>query len=115
VDAYSDVAGLDARLVGRWFSCDYGSSADLYGRNRGIAFHADGTWSTLSVASDGTATELQGIDNQGTWAAQDPWNHWVDVRSGGDLISNFDFETGPRRMQVTVATEGAQLWFVPIP
>jgi hypothetical protein len=56
LDAYTNAAGLVARLTGRWFDCgDPSVSPIQVGDGVGVIFGADGTWSLLDfdAAHDG--------------------------------------------------------------
>jgi hypothetical protein len=106
---------LTSRLAHRWFNCNFGNGIQVYGP--GVAFHADGTWNDLALASDGTVTPVLGVDNRGTWNGIVAGS-FLEVSFSGDNgtesgMEYIEFEANPRRMRLD--TRNATMWFVPIP
>jgi hypothetical protein len=117
-DLYSDVAGLQSRLVGAWYICP---GAVIAVQDDGSAvFTADGQWIKLVDDGSGGLREGQGLQETGTYhlglgndadPVCDTSNCRMTLQSqaGGGSEVSVGFETGPRRMLL-----GASDWLVPI-
>lgn len=125
VDGYAKWTDLTRKLVGRWFSCSQTAGApDVFRREAGIEFHADGTWNLLHLEANGNFVSAQGIEGQGTWSQkyQDPAT-LVQISKGDEIeVASFAFERDPQRMRATEdcasgsgeTCQGMKAWLVPI-
>ncbi len=117
VDAYSDFAGLEKRLVGRWFACDRGDgSTDLFQREVGIEFHADHTWNLLRLDAAEKFVDQRGIDNEGEWGEKYAnFLGYYRLALANDLVLvQLAFESAPRRLRTTDESTKITTWLVPL-
>jgi hypothetical protein len=132
IDPYADYDGLKTRLIGRWYACSSteGMEPDphtgqlirpeLYSREAGIEFVSDQTWHLLRVADDGTFASQLGIEGQGTWGEKyEKFIEYFQVNwqlspTLNMELTQFDFESSPRRLRVVNYMSKATTWFVPI-
>lgn len=118
VDAYQNWSGLSQRLVGQWFACDRSPAyPDVFNREAGIEFHADGTWNLLRLMPDGSFVPLRGIDSEGHWLPK--YTGYTDVQlSLADRIevTTFAFESAPQRARATNSSRLGEVttWLVPL-